>query len=352
MTGLQDLSLPFAAGLFAVAAAAVWWAGGALSVRVSALADKVGLSQGFAGMLLLGGITSLPEVATAGSAALTGSPDLAVANLIGTASINVLLLVAADLLIAGAAITALARSSSGMLQGILAMLLMMGIAAVAIVGDREIGGLGLGVGTTGLFAGACGALWLASRYERAPGWTVADDDGSGRGEATDDKTEERPLRGLVLSVAGLAAVILGAGFVLAQTADGIARDTGLGAGLIGLTLVGLATSLPELSSIRTALKIKRYDLAIGDVFGTNLFNVAVLFVIDVAWRDGAALEGAGAFEALAALMAAAMMGLFIAGLLARRNEVALRLGASSWAIVGLYVGGLIVLSRLPAATSG
>lgn len=349
MDALDHLGLPWAGGLFCGAAAIVWWAGGALSVRVAALADKVGMNQGFAGMLLLGGITSLPEVATAGSAAFTGSPDLAVSNLIGTASINVLLLVIADLMLAGAAVAALARSSSPLLQGLLGLLLMIGVAVIVLVGDREIPGLGLGWGVSGLFVAACGALWLASRYERAPGWTVRGDDGGGRGESEDRRPERRTTGRLAGGVAGLAIVILIAGFLLSQTADGIARDTGLSTGLVGLTLVGLATSLPELSSIRTALKIKRFDLAIGDVFGTNLFNVAVLFVVDLAWREGAALGQAGEFEALAALMAAAMIGLFVAGLLARRSSTFLRLGAPSWAILGVYAGGMIVLGRLASA---
>lgn len=346
MQGLTQLSLPLSFGLFVLAGAAVWWAGSRLSVQVAALADRLGMSQGFAGMLLLGGITSLPEVATAGSAGLTGSPDLAVSNLIGTASINILLLVVADVLVAGAALTALARSSSPLLQGVLGMILMAGVAAVTVVGEREIPGTGLGFGTTGLLVGCLGALWLASQYEKAPGWTVRDDDGAGRGEADDEGGEDRRTRGLILGVLLSAAVILGAGFVLSQTADGIAQASGLGVGLVGLVLVGFATSLPELSSIRTALRIKRFDLAVGDVMGTNLFNVAVLFVVDLAYRDGPALENAGRFEAVAALLALAVMGLFIAGLLARRTRTLFRLSTSSWGVVVVYAAGLVVLATL------
>ncbi|MBU4039339.1 MAG: sodium:calcium antiporter [Alphaproteobacteria bacterium] len=344
---IAQMPLPASVLLFCVAAAAVWWAGGRLSIDVAGFADRVGMSQGFAGMLLLGGITSLPEIATAGSAALTGSPDLAVSNLLGTASINVLLLVVADLLVAGAALTALSRSSSPILQGVLGMVLMTGVAGLAILGDQEMFGLGVGYGTTGLMIGCAGALWLASRYERAPGWTVADDDGSGR-EETEDEGPGRRIGALVAGIVLSATVILVAGFVLSQTGDGIATASGIETGMVGLVLVGLATSLPELSSIRTALRIKRFDLAIGDVMGTNLFNIAILFVVDLAYRKGPALGEAGRFEALAALLAVAVMGLFLAGLLARRRDALLRLGPASWAILATYAAGLFVLSRIGA----
>lgn len=346
MSWLTDLPLFGLVAVFGAAAGAVWWAGGRLSVQVAALADRIGMSQGFAGMLLLGGITSLPEVATAGSAGLTGSPDLAVSNLIGTASINILLLVIADGLVAGAALTALARSSSPLLQGLLGMLLMAGVAAVVVVGEREIPGTGLGLGATGLLFGCIGALWLASQYEKAPGWTVRDDDGSRRGERDDEERQDGGVGRLVFGVLVSAAVILGAGFFLSQTADGIAEASGLGVGLVGLVLVGFATSLPELSSIRTALKIKRFDLAVGDVMGTNLFNVAVLFLVDLAYRDGPALGNAGPFEAVAALLALLVMGLFVAGLLARRSGTLLRLSTTSWGVIVVYAAGLALLATL------
>lgn len=348
MFGLGNLPLPLSLGLFGLAAAAVWWAGGRLSVHVSALADRLSLSQGFAGMLLLGGITSLPEIATAGAAAVTGSPDLAVSNLIGTASVNIVLLVVADLLIARAALVALPATSSPLLQGVLGMLLMIGVAAVALLGDQEIFGSELGVGASALLVACIMSLWLSAQYERAPGWTVSDKPEDHDEPA--DQASRTATGGLLFQIGVSAAVILCAGFVLSQTADGIAQASGIGVGMVGLVLVGFATSLPELSSIRSALKMERFDLAIGDVMGTNLFNVAVLFLIDLGYRDGLALDGLGEFEALAAMQAAAVTGLFLAGVLARRSGTVLRLSAASWSVLLTYVAGLVVLAALAPNT--
>lgn len=351
MEFFSTLSLWQALGVFALAAAAVWAAGSRLSGLVSDLADRLEMNQGFAGMLLLGGITSLPEIATAGSAALTGSPDLAMNDLFGTSSVNLVLLVIADLFVARAALASMVATSTALIQAVLGMLLMTGAAVVALVGEREIAGLGLGYGSV-LLTGACAfSLWLTSRYERNPGWTSTRDQHLSKqnpelqsSSAEDGEVEST--RSLALKTVLAAAVILVAGFFLAQSGGAVAKTSGVGTGMTGLVLVGFSTSLPELSSILAAIKLRRFDLAIGDVLGTNIFNVAVLFVVDLAYREGPALERAGTFEAVAALLAVTLTGTFLLGLIARGRRMILRLGYAAWASLLLYAGGLVVLWSL------
>lgn len=343
MPSLTDLPIAVAVGLFAVAAIAVWIGGSRLAVYISDLAERFGVSQGFAGMLFLGGITSLPEIATAGSAAVTGSADLAVSNLIGAASANIVLLIVADAMIARAGIDSVVRSASTLLQGVLGMVLMTGAAVVALVGDHEIGGTRIGFGTLGLFL-ACGlALWRAGKYEKNPGWTVAPDDREEAGAADEAEPNTTSTPVLIGKTLAAATVILVAGYTLSHTADSIAQVTGVSAGLIGLVLVGFATSLPELSSIISAVRINRVDLAVGDIFGTNIFNIAILFVVDLAYRDGLALAGEGLFEGVAALLGVGVIGVFMLGLVERRSGSFLRLGAASWSTLFAYLGGLVLL---------
>ncbi|OYX29566.1 MAG: hypothetical protein B7Y99_13005 [Caulobacterales bacterium 32-69-10] len=310
------------------------------------------MSQGFAGMLLLGGITSLPEVATAGGAALTGAADLAVSNLLGTSSINVVLLVFADALLRGQSLDSTIRTPTPLIQAALCILLMNGVALVAVVGDREILSTGLGYGATGLLLACVASLWLISRYEKFPGWTTTEQgDGGDEGHGSGDEPE-RTTAGLAWRTAAAAAVILVAGFVLSQTGEAVARESGLGVGLVGLVLVGAATSLPELSSVAAAIRIKRYQLAIGDIFGTNIFNVGVLFIVDLAHRPVPALAEAGLFEATAATLAVGLTGLFMLGMLARRNTTWLGLGRSSWWILGGYGAGLVLLWAIDTGRLG
>jgi len=81
-----------------MAGALVWYAGARLVALVDDIAERTGIGQAFAGMLLLGGITSLPELATASSASLAGNPLLSINDLLGTSSINILLLAAGDMI--------------------------------------------------------------------------------------------------------------------------------------------------------------------------------------------------------------------------------------------------------------
>lgn len=111
-------------------------------------------------------------------------------------------------------------------------------------------------------------------------------------------------------------------------------------------LVGFCTSLPELSSIIAALKLRRYQLAIGDVFGTNLFNVQIIFVADLFYRGGPVLNEAGTFEAAAACLSVIMTGIFVVGMLERRDKTVWRLGVDSALAILVFAAGLIGLSTL------
>jgi cation:H+ antiporter len=105
LSNAQDYPLWANALIFLVAAALVWGAGTRLTRDLDGIAERTGMGRAFVGMLLLGGITSLPEVANAITASAIGNPALAINNLLGSAAINVLLLAVADALVGRDAIT-------------------------------------------------------------------------------------------------------------------------------------------------------------------------------------------------------------------------------------------------------
>lgn len=342
----DSLSIWLNCGLFAVCAVAIWLAGSRLAIYVDGIADQTGIGQAFTGMLLLGGITSLPEIATVTTASWTGNAPLAVNNLLGSAAINILLLAIADAVLGRNALTSVIGKPATLLQGTLGMMLLAAVAAVVLARDVHVAGVGLG--STALIVLCFVSLWLSSGYERRHVWTVVDgepdtSDIPGDGDRGKSETQKQPLRPLIIKTIVVAALILGAGFVLSQTGDAIAQQTGLGASLVGLVLVGFATSLPELSSIVAAVRIRRYEMAVGDIFGTNLFNIALIFLADLAYPGGPVLAQAGAFEAVAALVGLVLTGVFVVGLLERKDRTAARMGYDSLAAIVLYVAGLVVL---------
>lgn len=340
----ETLSLPLLGGLFVAAAAAVWFAGSRLAGYVDGLTDKTGLGQAFMGMLLLGGITSLPEMAAVSTSAATGNAPLAINNLLGTASINLVLLAAADIYFGGGALTAVAARPATLMQGVLSMILATLVALIATVGDVAM--FGIGAGSTIIALAAIGALWLSSNFEHRHVWEAVGDGRSG--EEGESRHDERSVGRLSLYIGLCAVLILVSGFVLSTTADAIATKTGLAAGMVGFVLVGFATSLPELSSIIAALRLKRYQLAIGDIFGTNIFNLLLIVVADIFYRGDPVLAEAGRFEVTGAILAVLMTGIFIVGLLERRDRTILRMGYDSAIALLVFSAGLFLLSRTMA----
>ena len=103
-----------------------------------------------------------------------------------------------------------------------------------------------------------------------------------------------PIALVWLQLAAIAAVILVASHFLAKSADTIAEKTGLGRAFIGVVLLATATSLPELATgLSSILVVDAPDLAAGDAFGSNLFNLLIIGLLDIFWRNGPILNAVG-----------------------------------------------------------
>jgi cation:H+ antiporter len=204
--------------------------------------------------------------------------------------------------------------------------------------------LGIGLWSSSLFIFCLVALRVSYRSEQRPMWMVVNP------PEPDllDRDHEADLlpRQLFWGTFGLAILILGAGTVLAHAGNSIAVRTGLSGGLVGLLFVALATSLPELSAITGAMRHKRYELAVGEVFGSNLFNLCIIFVVDAVSAGPPVIGTAGRFEAVAALLALLLTGIYVLGLIERRDRTVLHMGYDSIVTIILYGTGLVFLVHL------
>jgi cation:H+ antiporter len=338
-------SLPVAALATVMAAAAtlVWIAGTRITRYVDAIARRTGIGEAFAGMLLLGGVTSLPELATAGTAAASGDALLTVNDLLGSASMNLVLLAVGDFVYGRDALTSVAGRPVTLMQGTLGMMLLAAVGFAIATGDVVIPLVGAGLATLILALACIQALRISRRFVDHPGWKATD-----VREVDPVETSESAMSNLRLAfataIAALAVLVGGA--ALATSGSALAEKAGLGSSIVGFLLVGFATSLPELSSVLTALKLKRYQMAIGDIFGTNLFNIQILFVADLAYRGGPLLGAAASFEIAASCLAALLTGVFLVGLLERNNRTIGRVGLDSAAVLLLFAGGIGALAAI------
>lgn len=348
----EQLPLAANAAIFLAAAVAVWSAGTRIARLADALARKARIGHAAAGLLLLAGITSLPEVAVSVTASFGGNAQLAVNNLLGSVALQVTLLAVADAMIGRDALTSVVPDPVVLLQVALNILMLGLIAAAVISGDHAFAGVGLWA--TLLLMVYVASVWLISRASRPGRWTwiaqvdaAADGDEGTQQTDREDAAAQRPLRQIVGRLIGGGVVILVAGWLLAVTGEAISAQIGLGQSLGGFLLVAVSTSLPEASTVIASVRLGRYVMAMSDIFGTNLLNGGLLFVVDAVYRGGPVLGEVGDFAAFAALLGVAVSSLFLVGLIERRDRTLLRMGYDSLAALVVYVGGVALLFRIP-----
>lgn len=346
MIDFASLGLVANLGIFALAAAIVWVAGVRITRYANVISVRTGIGQAVVGMLLLGGVTSLPEVAVAVSAAAQGDGALAVNMGLGGIAMQVAILAVADLMIGKKALTAVVPNPIVFLQGAFKVFLLSVAAAAIIVGDVAV--LGVGLWMWLLFFLFLFAIWTLAKTKGRRPWRVVDDEDleeqekrKARDEAKSD--ESRDLRSTIIGAAIAATAIIAAGYVLSRTGDAIAEQTGLGESFVGAVLVAIATSLPEVSTVVTAARAGLYTMAVSDVFGTNLINVALLPLVDAVAADEPVLNSAGRFSAFAAIIGIITTMIFVAGVAERRDRTVMRMGIDSAAVLVTYLAGLVVL---------
>ena len=340
--GIGSLPLWASAALFLGAAVVVWIAGTRLSRLADAIARRTGIGQATIGVLLLGGVTSLPEIAVAGSAALTGNGPLAVNNLLGGFTMQVAILALADAVFRRGALTRAVPDPVVLLQGSMGVVLMAMVVAAVAVGDVAV--LGAGLWSWAIFAVFLVALRLLSKAEGGLDWEVVGEPPSE--ELPDVKAPDYGTRTLILHTVGVAAAIFAAGWLLSSTAETLAEGTGLGQSFFGAVFVAVATSLPEVSTVIAAMRLKRYVMAVSDILGTNLFDIALILVVDLAYVGPAVLGEMGRFSILAGILGILVTAIYMVGLIERRDPAVAGVGFDSIAVTVVYLGGIGLLFTL------
>lgn len=319
--------------VFAVAGALVMWSGIRLARAGDEIAERANLSRLAVGMLLMATATSLPEIVTDVSASLAGAPDLAVGDLLGSCMANMAILGVIDLVhrhrVWPSVEIGHARVAS------------IAIALVALAVLWITAPLGLAVGWVGVdtitIAGCYVAtiLWVrrSPRGRFGPPELVPVPTGWATGSA-------RGLRPAVLRFALATAVILVASPVLARSGQEIAALSGMGETFVGTTFVALATSLPELVSSLAAVRIGAHDLAVGNLFGSNAFNMSALLFADAAYREGPILAAVDPSQAVAGVGAILLMALALAALVHGLETRVHRLEPDAVLLLACYGGVL------------
>ena len=234
-------------GLVVVLKGADWLTDGAVNI-----ASRFGVSQMVIGLTIVAMGTSMPELCVSMVSALKGTPDLAVGNVVGSNTLNTLLIVGCSALVAPIMVK---RSSvrRDIPFAVLASLLMLIFCLDGGI-DRLDAAL--------LFILFAVFMFVTVKY--------------GKNEGTEAKTTAAPLgKAALLLVVGLVCLILGSNLFV-DNASFIASTLGVSDAVIGLTIVAGGTSLPELATSMVSAKKGNSDIAIGNVIGSNVFNILMI----------------------------------------------------------------------------
>lgn len=223
-------------------------------------AKKIGFALGMTpfaiGVLIVGIGTSLPELASSVAAVIAGSSEIAIANAVGSNITNILLIVGILAMLGGPVMI-----NKNLLKTELPIFFIATVHFVASVYDGVIDRIEAML----LFATFCVYLW----------YLFSSDNTAKKEMEVKNGKEKITLKAVVFVVLGIVAVLIGAKFTV-DMAVNIATGMAVPIGLVSIGAIAIGTSLPELFVSLQALKQKETDLAIGNIFGSNAFNILMV----------------------------------------------------------------------------
>ncbi|KAA5542617.1 sodium:calcium antiporter [Roseiconus nitratireducens] len=352
MLEFTDRSLFVNAAIFTLGALGVWLAGTKLSRYVDLFAERTGLGQAFAGALILGGATSLPELATTLTASYSGAAKLAGTNLLGGVAMQIAVLGLIDaFVLRGKPLTLFSPQPSLLMVGV--MLIVMVAFASAAVASGEIFSIGsVGFWPLFLLVAYVSSLAVIYRYEGNPRWEPKGDVAQPPESARDLKDahqanfSQTSTTRIVTYFLLASTVVLIGGFFVARTGEAIAEQTGTGQNFVGATLVALATSLPELSTTYSAVRFGAYSMAAANILGTNSLEIALFLPAELAYREGPIFDALDPSASFLASLGIILTSLYLWGILERRDRTVAGMGVDSFAVLFIYVAGLAIYYTL------
>jgi cation:H+ antiporter len=314
-------------GTFLFLGAMVFLIASRLARDADLVADATGLGRLWIGSLLLAGSTSLPELVTDINAAILGVPDIGVGDLLGSTMANMLILAGVDLALPKRRILENVAVDH-VLVGALALVLttMTGIA-IAAGGWGSIGH----VGVETLVIGITYILGMRIVYRSSAVGPPHD-------QLTLGENRQTLLR---KGLAGFAVAALGmlvTAPLLVISAEAVAIEAGLTQTAVGTLLVGFTTSFPEMAATVAAVRMGALDLAVGNIFGSNAFNMFVLLPMDLAYLPGAVLTSVSGAQGIAAQFAVLALALGMLGILGRTGRLVALVRLESVGILAAYAG--------------
>jgi cation:H+ antiporter len=314
---------------FAACAGVIIYSGTKLSFYGDKIADLTGMGKAWVGLILMASVTSLPELITGiSSVAIVKEPDLAAGDIFGSCIFNLLILSVLDARIKQPLFSMV--KSSHIVAAIFGIILLA-IAGIAIFLAPVIPNLfWISSFTLVLFAVYLVAVWGIFKYEQA---ALAD-------TAPEIASPQSPgeLKKAIGAYALNALIVIGAAIFLPYFGEHIAESTGLSNSFFGTLFLAAATSLPELVVSLAALRMGALDMAVGNLLGSNVFNMLILGIDDVFYREGSLFRNISSAHLLSVFVTIVMTAVVGLGLLFRpKKKTVWHFSIDTFVILVLYL---------------
>ena len=316
---------------FFLSAAAIVFVASKMTKYAHVIAVRTRLGGMFVGTLLVATATSSPEIITNVSSVRLGVPNLAAGDLFGSCMFNMLILALLDVVHFRERILRRVAISHALTAALATLL--AGMAALFVLAriPWRIGWLGLD--SLSLIVIYIGGMWLIQRESRRHGTPVGIE-------------LDVPGTRLTHAIIGFVVCVVALAFIspwLVRAAKQIALITGLGTGFVGVTLFAFVTSLPEVVTMLVSVRLGAFDMTVGDLFGSNIFNMLALAITDGFYVQGLLFSDINANFALAGLIVVLLINLALVGNLARLERRIWFVELDALLIILSFIGGMILL---------
>ena len=317
----------------------ILYCGKKLSFYGDIISYRSGLGKAWVGLILLSTVTSLPELMVGiSSSAIVQSADLAVSDVLGSCAFNLGLLAMLDAFMPKQSALFSTASQKHVLAAVMGIILVA-MAGIGIFLPDEMSIIPF-IGITSILFIVI-YLWsirLLYLYERKTAVI----------ETKDEKYDEGgiSLKKAIQQFVFFALITVGAALFLPYLADQIAEMTHLGKSFVGTLFLATSTSLPEIAVSIAAVRMGSLDLAVGNLFGSSIFNIVILSIDDIFYTKGRLLKDASDANMISIFAVIIMSAIAIVGLTYRSGTKRYKLAWDSALIFLVYIVNLIVLYRL------
>lgn len=328
--------------LFGVSVGLVLYGGVQLTRSGDMIAEKTGIGRAWIGLMIISFATTLPELVTSVSAiCLVKEPDLAAGNCFGSMAFNLLLVTFIGLF--GGEKILWGKMNRGLLLSGGIFTVLLSIILFSIFSWRFYPITTFSIGKIDLTSFLIIIIYLlTTRMVFAYG-----KEGGPLTETSVKPEYHDYTLGKSFFLYGISAFsILVGGILLAETANRIAIETGIGQTFVGSTLVGITTSLPEMVVAFTAVRLGAPEMVIGNVLGANLFNLIIVALCDFLYPKGILLKSLDFNHSITIVMVIIMTGVVLLSQYYRPKKRVVKLSWDSLSLFLIYTIGVTLLYTL------